>query len=125
MGKKIAIKSGQVQVEAELNDTKTAEAIWQALPIESHVNTWGEEIYFSIPIKMKLENGQEIVQKGDLGYWPPGSAFCVFWGQTPVSRSGEIRPASSVTVFGRVTSGTSVLKSVPSGSSIKISRMDE
>ena len=125
MARKIAIKIGQVQVEAELNDTKTADAIWQALPIESHVNTWGDEIYFSIPVKIELENGQEVVQKGDLGYWPPGSAFCIFFGQTPVSRSREIRPASAVTVFGRVTGGASSLKSVSSGSSIKISRMDE
>ncbi len=118
------IKAGQIQAEAELNNTKTAEAIWEALPIERRANLWGDEIYFAIPVNMILEKGQEIVQIGDLGYWPSGTAFCIFFGETPVSRKGEIRPASAVTVFGKITSDTAVFKKVPSGAKILISKTD-
>ena len=75
MGKKIRIIAGKVEAEAELNDTKTAQAIWEALPIEGRINLWGDEIYFSIPLSLGLEAGQELVSIGDLGYWPDGNAF--------------------------------------------------
>lgn len=122
MERRIKIKVAPVEVIAELNDTKTAQAIWEALPIKGQVNLWGEEIYFSTPVKLELEKGQEIVNIGDLGYWPPGKAFCIFFGLTPVSRKGEIRPASEVTVFGRVTGDTTVLKRVVSGAGITIEK---
>ncbi len=125
MAKKMMIRVGQIQAEAELNNTKTAEAIWEALPIEGRANLWGDEIYFAIPVKMELEKGQEVVQIGDLGYWPPGTAFCIFFGETPVSRRGEIRPASAVTVLGRVTSDTAVFKKVSSGAKVLISKTGE
>ncbi len=102
MERQIRFKAGSVIVVAELYNTKTAEAIWQALPFSSKVNTWGDEIYFSIPLKMELEAGQEIVEFGDLGYWPPGSAFCIFFGLTPMSSQDEIRAASAVDIFGRL-----------------------
>jgi hypothetical protein len=121
MAKKIKIKVGQIEAEAELNDTKTAEAIWDALPIERPANLWGDEIYFAIPVKMGLEKGQEVVQIGDLGYWPTGAAFCIFFGETPMSRKGEIRPASAVTVLGKVTRDTAVFKKVSSGAKVLIS----
>ena len=121
--KKISIKAGLIEATAELNDTRTAQAIWEALPIRGQVNLWGEEIYFPIPLRLKLENGQKLVNIGDLGYWPQGSAFCLFFGPTPISEGGEIRPASAVTVFGRVTSDTTVLKQVASGTEITIERM--
>ena len=124
MSKNIKIKAGQIQVEAELNNTKTAEAIWKALPIEARANLWGDEIYFTIPVKMELENGQEVVQIGDLGYWPPGKSFCIFFGQTPMSRKGEIRPASAVTVAGKVTGDPEVFKQVSSGAKVLISQKD-
>jgi hypothetical protein len=125
MVKKIKIKIGQIQAEAELNDTKTARAIWDSLPIEGLGDLWGEEIYFAIPVKMELEKGQEAVQIGDIGYWPPGSAFCIFFGETPMSRKGEIRPASAVTVVGKVTSNAVVFKKVLPGAKILISKKDE
>ncbi len=125
MAKKITIKAGQIQAEAELNNTKTAQAIWEALPIERRANLWGDEIYFAVPVKMELEKGQEVVQIGDLGYWPPGTAFCIFFGETPVSRKGEIRPASAVTILGKVTSDTAVFKKVSSGANVLISKTDE
>ena len=114
--------AGKVQADAELNDTKTAEAIWEALPIEARVARWGEELYFSIPVKLGLEAGQELVSVGELGYWPDGHAFCIFFGPTPVSRKGEIRPASPVTVFGRVIGDATVFRKVAEGTKIAIAK---
>jgi len=120
MVKRICIKVGSIEAIAELNDTRTAQAIWKALPIKSQVNLWGEEVYFSIPLSLKLEGGQKLVNIGDLGYWPQGNAFCIFFGPTPISEGGKIRPASAVTVFGRVTSDTTVFKQVALGTEITI-----
>ncbi len=122
MSKIIVIKSSGISLEATLNDSKTAEAIWKALPITGSVNTWGDEIYFDIPVKAGSENGQAVVQMGDLGYWPPGSAFCIFFGPTPMSRGQEIRPASPVNVFGKVSGDATVLKKVKDGVKITIDK---
>ena len=104
MDKGIRIRAGGVDATAELNDTGTAQAIWGALPIKGHANTWGDEIYFSIPVSADPENAQELVEVGDLGYWPPGKGFCIFFGRTPMSEGDKPRPASPVNVFGRVIS---------------------
>lgn len=122
MAKQIRIKTGSVTALAELNDTNTAEAIWQALPLNSDVKTWGDEIYFSIPVKVELEDGQELVNTGDLGYWPTGSAFCVFFGPTPVSGEGEIRPASAVNVFGKLLDEPTLFKDVKGGERITVEK---
>ena len=122
MGKKIHIKAGAIEAEAELNDTKTAQAIWEILPIESRANLWGGEIYFSIPLSIGLETGQEIVHIGELGYWPEGDAFCIFFGPTPVSHGDEIRPASPVTVFGKIHGDAAIFKKVAAGMKITVRR---
>jgi len=121
MIKKIKVKSGYIIVEAKLNNTKTADAIYKALPIEGIVNTWGDEIYFSISVILDLEkDAKEIVEKGDLGYWPSGNAFCIFFGPTPISKSNEIRPASKVNVFGQIISDIKILKNIEAGSKISV-----
>ena len=120
MKRTIQIKVNGIELEAVLNDTKTAEAIWEVLPITARINTWGDEVYFSIPVKLELEKGQEVVEMGDLGYWPPGSAFCIFFGPTPVSRGEEIRAASPVTIFGKVAGDATVLRRVRSNAKITI-----
>jgi hypothetical protein len=120
----IEITAGQITVDAELNETQTAAAVWDGLPIEGMANTWGDEIYFSTPIALGLEAGQEVVERGDLGYWPPGKAVCIFFGPTPASRGDEIRPASPVTVFGRVVGDTSALKMVQEGSQVRLVRKE-
>ena len=120
MGKRIHIRAGAIEAEAELNDTGTAQAIWETLPIKGHVNLWGDEIYFSIPLSLELEAGQELVNMGELGYWPDGNAFCIFFGPTPVSRGDEIRPASPVTVFGKVIGDATVFKKVAARAEITI-----
>lgn len=122
MVRKIRIKAGSIEAIAELNDTKTAQVIWEALPIKGHVNLWGEEIYFSIPLNPELEDGKELVSIGDLGYWPQGTAFCIFFGPTPISQGDKIRPASPVTVFGKVISDPAVFKQVISGTEITIKK---
>jgi len=121
---RIEITAGQITIEAQLNETQTAGAVWDGLPIEAVANTWGDEIYFSTPIVLGLEAGQEVVERGDLGYWPPGKAVCIFFGPTPASRGDEIRPASPVTVFGCVVGDTSVLKMVQDGSQVKLRRKE-
>ena len=122
MGKKIHIRAGALGAEAELNDTTTAQAIWEILPIEGRANLWGEEIYFSIPLSLELETGQELVNIGELGYWPQGNAFCIFFGPTPVSQGDEIRPASQVTVFGKIHGDATIFKKVAAGMKITIRR---
>ena len=120
--RQIKITAGPVVVSATLNDTATAAMIWEALPIEASANTWGDEIYFAIPVAAGDEAGQEVVDLGDLAYWPPGSAFCIFFGPTPMSRGDEIRPASPVTVVGKISGDPTVFKQVASGAPVLIER---
>jgi uncharacterized protein len=109
----IRIRIGQLTIEAELYDTPTAQKIAGALPIDTSFNTWGDEIYFPIPVTSELDHhAREVVELGDLGYWPPGKAFCIFFGQTPLSRPGEIRPASAVNVVGKVKGDATQFKLV-------------
>ncbi|MDY7039811.1 MAG: cyclophilin-like fold protein [Chloroflexota bacterium] len=120
--RKIRITAGEVTATATLEETYTSDAIWEALPIEAQANTWGDEIYFSIPVQLDEENARETVSLGDLGYWPPGTAFCIFFGPTPASSGDEIRPASAVNVFGQVDGDPLVFKQVRSGDRVKIER---
>ncbi len=121
--RKITIQAGKVSATAILHQTPTADAIWTALPIEGRANTWGDEIYFSIPVEAELEkNAQEVVQPGDLGYWPTGTAFCIFFGPTPASRGNEIRPASAVNIVGKVQGDPKVFKQVASGAKVVLRR---
>ena len=122
MEKKVHIKIGGIELEALLDNSNTAEAIWEALPITAQVNTWGEEIYFPIEVHKEPENEQGLVEKGDLGYWPVGNAFCIFFGPTPISLGEEIRPASAVNVFGKAIGNTDVLKRAKAGEEIVITR---
>ncbi|MDO8955404.1 MAG: cyclophilin-like fold protein [Deltaproteobacteria bacterium] len=126
MDRKIKIKAGNVEADAGLNDSPAAQKIWEALPIEARANTWGDEIYFAIPVKAPLEKtAQELVQVGDLGYWPTGNAFCIFFGPTPMSRGDEVRPASAVNVIGKVAGDAKVFKKVPSGAKVRIEKREE
>jgi len=121
--KKIIIKAGEIAARAALNESATAMAIWQALPIEGSANTWGEEIYFRIPVSHDLEaDAKEVVELGELAYWPQGEAFCIFFGATPISSPGEIRPASAVNIVGQVLGDPKAFLSVPSGASVRIER---
>ena len=110
---RIALRIGTLSMEAELNDTSTAQKIAAALPLRASFNTWGDEIYFAIPVDADLDDSaQDVVEVGDLGYWPPGKAWCIFFGQTPVSQPGKIMPASAVNVIGKVLGEATAFKAV-------------
>lgn len=122
MVKNISIKAGQIEIAAELNETETAQAIWDALPIKARGNRWGDEIYFSIPVTLGEENARAVVDVGDLAYWPAGNGFCIFFGPTPMSSGAEPVPASPCNVFGKIIGDATILKQVPSGAEILIER---
>ena len=99
----ITISVADVEMRATLRDTPTAKAIWNILPLERTVNTWGHELYFDVGISEEVEvDASAIVQLGDLAFWPPGSAFCIFFGHTPASQGDEIRAASPVNIIGSI-----------------------
>ena len=120
---KINIISGNVSAIVELKNTKTAEEIYNALPIEGSANRWGDEIYFVIPVNVEAEpDAKEIVSEGDVAYWPEGSCFCIFWGRTPASKGNEIRAASKVNVLGRIKDNAKVFSNVRNGDLIVLEK---
>ena len=121
MPQKIEITAGSVRVEAELNYSPTAKAIVKALPIKAQAQRWGGEIYFSIPATAKLEkDSRDVLHEGELAYWPPGKAFCIFFGPTPASEGDEIRAASAVNIVGKIKGDCSALWDVPAGAGVVI-----
>jgi len=121
MAKTVKITACQVQVEAQLNDSATAKSVVEALPIKAEGRRWGGEIYFSIPVVAELEEGsREVLEEGDLGYWPSGNAFCIFFGPTPASQGDEIRAASAVNIIGKMEGDWSELWNVPDGAPVLI-----
>lgn len=112
--------TGPVTVELTDENPKTAKAFNEALPIKGRANLWGDEIYFSVPVEADAENGKTVVELGDIAFWPPGNAFCIFFGPTPMSRGNEIRPASAVNVFGKIIGDPKIFKQVRSGEEVKI-----
>ena len=123
MPQSIVIRVGEIELDAELNDSETARSVLEALPLESSFNTWGDEIYFSTPVEAGPEDPRETVELGDLGYWPPGKAFCIFYGKTPASQGDEIRPASPVNIIGRVHGDPAVLKTASRAEGIAIEKV--
>ena len=110
---KIMIEVENISMEAELLDTPTASKIADALPLEGSVNVWGDEIYFDIALTIDQEPGAgQDVDVGDLGYWPAGPAFCIFFGPTPMSTQGKIIPASAVNIIGKVIGDATKFKEV-------------
>lgn len=121
MGLKIRIAAGAVIVQAELNDGPTAARVAEALPIRAVAQRWGQEIYFAIPVDADRESdAREVVEAGELGYWPDGNAFCMFFGPTPASRDQEIRAASPVNIIGMMQGDLSQLSDVPTGAEVVI-----
>ena len=123
--RRIRITAGSVAADAVLDDSATSGLVWDALPLAVAGETWGDEIYFRIPVNAKPENPCETVELGDLGYWPPGAAFCIFFGRTPSSRGEEIRPASPVNVFGKLAGDPTIFKKVRSGTQVRVERIRE
>ena len=123
MSYRITIAAGPVTMEAELNDSATAQLIWEALPITGRANTWGDEIYFDIPVRAEqAPDARADVEVGELGYWPVGSAFCIFFGPTPVSSGDQPRAASPVNVVGRVLGDATAFRKVVAGATVTLGK---
>lgn len=123
---RIQIETGEITMEAALSENETARAIYNALPIEGQVNRWGEEIYFSIPVEMsEASDARQEMEVGELGYWPPGTAFCIFFGPTPASHDQIPRAASNVNPFGKIIGDATVFTAVPGGQTITLSSLEE
>jgi hypothetical protein len=122
---KIKICIGDLKMEAELHDTRTAERIYHALPLRTSFSTWGDEIYFRVPVEEELdETAREEVEVGDLGYWPAGNAFCIFFGETPASTPGRIVPASAVNLIGKIMGDATRFKAVMKEREVLLEAMD-
>jgi hypothetical protein len=120
---KITISVGDLSLPAELNEAPTARQIWEALPIEGRASTWGDEIYFEIPVVAQQEpDARAEVEVGELGYWPVGHAFCIFFGPTPASTDDRPRAASPVNILGQVLGDATLLRAVQGGTVVKITR---
>jgi hypothetical protein len=102
MGNRILLLIGRSDLVVELNGSDTANAIWLAAPFESYTNAWGEEIYFEIPVDVKLEHGRKVLEAGEVAYWPEGRALCIFFGPTPISKGKDPEAISEVTPVGRL-----------------------
>lgn len=120
--RRVRITAGGIQVTAALNNSRTADVVWAALPIQASGSTWGDEISFRTPIQAQEENAKDVVELGDVAYWPPGQALCLFFGPTPVSRGDEIRPASPVNVLGKIEGDATVLKKVRAGACVMVEK---
>ena len=120
MTKRIRIKAGKVERVAILNNSPMAEALVEALPIEAFANRWGDEIYFAVSLKQATGKKKPVVDKGDIAFWPPGSALCIFFGPTPVSKGAEIRPASEVILLGKIETDPEEFKKVKDHDPVRI-----
>ena len=119
----ITITVEDIVLDAELNDTLTAEKILELMPIEGRANVWGDEIYFDIGLRLDLEsNARAEVKVGELGYWPMGPAFCIFYGPTPVSTDDRPRAYSPVNVFGKILGDATRLKGVKNGATVRVTK---
>ena len=123
---KIWINAGGVSMLAELNDSGTANKIWRVLPIETNVKTWGDEIFFEIPVVSEEEpDARSEVDVGELGYWPVGNAFCIFFGPTPVSTDERPRAASPVNIVGNLQGDATEFRNVRNGAKVSIARVNQ
>ena len=122
MANKIEVIIKNHNFKVKLNNSKTSQKILSILPVTSYLSTWGNEIYFSIPMEVELENGVETLDIGTVAFWPPGNALCIFFGKTPASIGEKPQAASPVTIVGSVEDKKSLLdlKKVKSGEKIEV-----
>ena len=122
--RKIIISTENLRMEAILAEGSSADIFWNTLPITGQVNTWGDEIYFNVNLQMPLDDdASDIVESGDIAFWPPGSAFCIFFGRTPASLGDEVRAASAVNVLGKIDGDETEFRSVPSGEEVRLEQL--
>jgi hypothetical protein len=123
--RKILISVESIRLNAVLNESPTAQKVWEALPLTGSANVWGDEVYFEIPVSAPQEpDARADVDVGTLAYWPVGSAFCIFYGPTPVSHGSQPRAYSPVNILGSTLDDARILKGVTSGTAVTIERME-
>ncbi len=121
----LRITIDELNLIAELTQTPSANALWDALPLSAEAHRWGDELYFSVPFHVPLENNaSKVVQAGDVAYWPEGPALCFFFGPTPISRPNEIRAAAAVNICGRIRDEHSILRQVSDKATVMLTRED-
>lgn len=124
--KTITISTQGISMSAELNDSPSAQQIWDALPLEGSASTWGDEIYFATSVVMEEEpDASADVEVGDLGYWPPGHALCIFFGPTPASTAKKPRAASPVNILGHVMGDARQFRIVQNGTTVRVDRSEK
>lgn len=118
---KVVLRSRALSIMAEFYDNEIARRVLAELPLESVLNTWGEEIYFTIPaLDIPREEGTMDLDVGDLAFWPEGNCLCVFFGRTPASHSDKPVPASEVMLVGKVTEGLDRISGMKEGDGITV-----
>ena len=124
-GRRVKIKVGDISIHADLDSSAMADTIWNNLPLTGEASIWGDEIYFGTNISVVADkNASDVVQSGELAYWPPGRSFCIFFGSTPVSIANESRAASPVNVFGKVDGDEQIFRNVSAGMLVQIEAME-
>ncbi len=120
--RRVRIQAGDHTFEAALHDTPAAEAVWRALPLQTRVSTWGDEIYGDIGVEVALSaDATDLAEIGDVAIWPPGNALCIFFGPTPVSVQDEPRAASALAPVGHIEDvDVAALRSVPDGAVLTV-----
>lgn len=125
MARRVLFESGTTRLTARLRETRTADAIWDQLPVEAPVKTWGDEVYFSMPVQVDREHdAKEIVTAGEIAFWAEGEVIAIGYGETPISVAGEIRLAAPVNIWADAEGDVVVLGSVIGGDFIRVSRLD-
>ncbi len=119
----LRIIAGPITATAQLNDSPTARLLWEALPIDGKANRWGDEVYFSIPVDADEEpEARAAVEVGEIAFWPPGNAFCIFWGPTPASRGDQPMAASPVNVLGKIDGDATQFGRVSSAARVRLEK---